>query len=249
MSDGRQEESGSASRARQRRSLLRVIAVCLCSLALVALLTYGLISKAPDTSIAEALDQGKPAAAPGFDLELLEPRAPDRRLRPLWGNAALDRRIDLEELRGTPVVVNFWASWCTPCRQEAKLLQSTWEQARGRGVLFLGINMQDARGDARAFIDEFGLDYPSVREPGRETGEGYGATGIPETYFLSADGRVVGRHVGPIEAGELRAGIRAARSGRVAEAQADVPKPELRLVPVKPDRERSTKQDDEPGTR
>lgn len=224
----------SGGRARERRSLLRVIVACLCSLVLVALLTYGLVSKAPNTSIAEGLDQGQPTAAPGFELELLEPREDDSRLRSLWGDAAADGQIGLRELRGTPVVVNFWASWCAPCRQEAALLQSTWEEARRQGVLFLGINMQDARSDARTFIEEFNLTYPTVREPARETAEAYGATGIPETYFLTADGRVAGRHIGPIEADELRAGIRAARTGRVAGAQADVPTPELRLVPVKP---------------
>ncbi|MEZ5077172.1 MAG: redoxin domain-containing protein [Solirubrobacterales bacterium] len=231
--------------AKQRRSLLVVIATCLGSLALVALLTYGLIQKAPDTSIAESLARGEPTPAPSFDLEVLDQGSPPAQLRPRLERATGNGQIALEELRGVPTVVNFWASWCTPCRQEARLLQETWERVGKDGVLFLGINMQDARSDARAFIDEFEIDYPSVREPARETGVAYGATGIPETYFLTADGRVAGRHVGPIEPDELRAGIRAARSGRVLGAQENAPKPELRLVPVKPKREQPDGQDDE----
>ncbi len=240
---------GREGEARQRRSLLVVIASCLGSLALVALLTYGLIQKAPNTSIAESLARGEPTPAPNFDLEVLEWGSPPPPLRSRLDRAAGDGQIALEELRGAPTVVNFWASWCTPCRQEARLLQETWKRVGEDGVLFLGINMEDARSDARAFLDEFEIDYPSVREPGRETGRAYGATGIPETYFLTADGRVAGRHVGPIEVEELRAGIGAARTGRVLGAQENAPQPELRLVPVEPKRERPDGRDDEPSTR
>lgn len=203
-------------------------------IAFVGLLAYGLAQKAPNTSIGESLADGRLADAPPFEVDALEAGEPGKRLRALWRRAEADRRVALRELGGAPIVLNLWASWCAPCRQEADLLQETWREVRGEGVLFLGLNMQDARVDARGFLAEFGIDYPTVREPGRETARDYGATGVPETFFLTADGRVAGRHVGPIEAEELWAGIKAARTGRVLGAQEDVPTPKLRLVPVKP---------------
>lgn len=206
-------------------------------LGFLALLAYGLVRKAPDTSIADSLAAGKLAEASGFDLEVLEPGRPGGRLEAAVERAAANGRIALGELRGTPIVLNFWASWCAPCREEAELLQRTWERERDKGVLFVGLNMQDARSDARGFLEEFGIDYPTIRESERDTAQAFGATGVPETYFIAADGRVAGRHVGPIEAEELQAGLDAARTGRPLGAQADVRTPGFKLVPVKPERE------------
>jgi cytochrome c biogenesis protein CcmG/thiol:disulfide interchange protein DsbE len=83
-------------------------------------------------------------------------------------------------------------------------------------VLFLGLNMQDLSGDAREFLDEFSITYPTIREPSNEVARGYGATGIPETYFISARGRVVSHVVGVISPEQMEAGIRAAVSDRTA---------------------------------
>ena len=226
------------TRTRPRRpSLVRPIAAGIAVLGLLLLLIFGLIQKAPDTTIGDSLAEGKLPDAPGFDLEVLDEGEPGRvpEMSSL-DRATADGQIALDELRSTPVVLNLWASWCTPCRQEADLLQRGWQTAGKQGVLFLGVNMQDARSDARGFLREFEIDYPSVREGERETAEAYGATGLPETFFITADGRVAGRHVGPIEAADLKEGIEAARTRRPLGAQADPPTPGLRLVPVKPKR-------------
>lgn len=217
-------------------SLARPIAAGIAVLALLLLLIFGLIQKAPDTTIGDSLAEGKPPDAPGFDLEVLEEGRSGRALGKQLEHAMADGRLSLDELPGAPVVLNLWASWCAPCRQEAELLQRTWETTREQGVLFLGVNMQDARSDARDFLREFEIDYPTVREGERETAESYGATGLPETFFITADGRVAGRHIGPIEAAELEEGIDAARRGTPLGAQADPPTPGFRLVPVKPER-------------
>lgn len=205
---------------RRRRVPLSAVAVGALAAGLIALLVFGLSRQSPDTTIADALAAGRLAPAPAFELELLERGALGPRLEPRLGRALTDGRVALRELRGGPVVLNLWASWCDPCRQEARLLQRTWAQARRDGVLFVGLNMQDIRDDARDFLRQYRVDYLTIREPDKDTARAYGATGIPETFFLTADGRVAAHVVGVTNAAQLRAGIAAARSGRALPGQA-----------------------------
>jgi cytochrome c biogenesis protein CcmG/thiol:disulfide interchange protein DsbE len=123
--------------------------------------------------------------------------------------------LGLSELRGHAVVLNFWASWCPPCRTEAPRLERAWRQARRRGVAFLGLDMQDVSSDARDFLDEFEISYPNVRDPGNDVALDWGLTGLPETFFLRRDGRIVGRVIGAISSDQLRRGLAAALAGRV----------------------------------
>lgn len=104
----------------------------------------------------------------------------------------------LAELRGRPVVVNFWASWCAPCRAEAPALERVWQAYRDKGIVLLGVDIQDTEHEARAFLDEFRITYPNVRDERDEVARAYGVTGIPATYFIGRDGRVVSRWTGPI---------------------------------------------------
>ena len=176
------------------RRALRAAGV-LAAAAFVALLAYGLTTKATDSTIDDALSRGRAVAAPGFSL-----------------TALADGRVSLSELRGTPLVVNFWASWCDPCRAEAKVLERAYKAQRG--VLFLGLDAQDAREDARDFIGQFGLTFPHVRDPGNDTQRAWGVTGLPETYFIGAGGQVVGHVIGTVDDAQLRDGIAAAKAGR-----------------------------------
>ena len=197
------------------RRLPRALAV-LGVVAFVALLAYGLSVKNPNDTIDQKLSDGVTAPAPGFSLELLERGTVPGGLGGKLSRAAADGTVALDELRGTPVVMNLWASWCSPCREEAATLERAWRSQGRRGVLFLGIDMQDLRGDAREFLGRYGLTYPTIRDPRRDVAHDYGATGIPETYFISARGRVVGHVVGVVSARQLAGGVAAARSGRVA---------------------------------
>ena len=196
------------------RRALRIAGV-LAAVAFVALLAYGLTTKATNSTIDDALSRGESVPAPGFTLSSL---AEGRDAGDAWAKAASDGDVSLSELRGTPLVLNFWASWCDPCRAEAKVLEKAWKQQSGGDVLFLGLDAQDAREDARDFISQFGLTFPHVRDPGNDTQRAWGVTGLPETYFIAADGSVVGHVIGTVDDAQLRDGIAAARSGRPAGA-------------------------------
>jgi len=205
------------SRRNRVRMLLRALGV-LTVVGFIALLVYELAAQAPDSTIDDALAQARATSAPGFELEVLQRGRQPASLEPAIDRAVGDGRVSLSELRGTPVVLNFWASWCEPCRVEAPVLERGWEQAQRQGVLFLGLDMQDVTGDAREFLREFGVSYLNVREGGKDTARRYGATGLPETYFISARGQVVSHVIGALSAGQLRAGVAAARNGRPAAA-------------------------------
>jgi cytochrome c biogenesis protein CcmG/thiol:disulfide interchange protein DsbE len=196
------------SALRQLPRLLAIVAVGL----FIALLAYGIAKQAPDDTIDRSLADNRSAPAPGFSLEVLErgilPPRLERRLVP----AMADGKLTLEELRGVPVMLNFWASWCIPCREEAPRLQRGWERWGKRGVLFLGLDMQDLPEDARDFLREFRITYPTIRDKGKEVSVRYGATGIPETYFITARGRVVAHAIGAMSSEQLNRGIAAARA-------------------------------------
>lgn len=184
----------------------------------VGLLVYGLLARAPDTTIDDALLRGEATPAPGFFLDRLSDGDPGP-LAGAWRRAAADGRVNLGELRGTPIVVNYWASWCLPCRAEAPLLERGWQDARRKGVLFVGLNMQDVRDDALDFVEQFGLTFPNVRDPSNATSRRWGVTGIPETFFVSARGDVVGHVIGAVDEEKLAAGVAAAAAGRPSDPQ------------------------------
>lgn len=190
----------------------RTIAVLLAA-GFVALLAFGLLTRAQDTTIDDALATARPVPAPSFDLPVLL-RASGAPPAVRAAGPAVDARVSLGELRGSPVVLNFWASWCVPCREEAPLLERTWRAQPASGALFVGVNQQDITDDARAFMREFRISYLNVRDQGNSVARSYGATGLPETFFISATGQVVGHVIGVTSADQLRAGIAAARAGR-----------------------------------
>jgi len=191
----------------------------LAALAFIALLAYGLVTQSSDSTIDDNLAKARATAAPGFALDVLQRGRQPRGVKGTVDRATADGRVSLSELRGTPVVLNFWASWCDPCRVEAPVLERGWGQAGQQGVLFLGLDMQDVTSDAREFLHEFRISYLNVREGGKETSRRYGGTGLPETYFISARGQVVGHVIGALTAPQLRAGVTAARNGRPAAAR------------------------------
>jgi cytochrome c biogenesis protein CcmG/thiol:disulfide interchange protein DsbE len=108
--------------------------------------------------------------------------------------------VSLRSLRGKTVVLNFWASWCDPCKREAPALEQLWQQYRGKGVVVLGVDSGDAKRDANRFLSAHGITYPIVVDP-RElvAANRYGVPGLPATFVVDPRGRLVGGAIlGPI---------------------------------------------------
>ena len=123
---------------------------------------------------------------------------PDFQLTALDGSP-----MNLSEQQGKPVVVNFFASWCSPCREEAAALEQTWRAYQDRGVQFFGIAYKDADSKAQAFLDEFDVSYPSTVDPSNRTARAYGLTGVPETFVIDQQGLLVRHFLGPISQTQL----------------------------------------------
>lgn len=113
----------------------------------------------------------------------------------------------LEELRGQVTIVNFWASWCIPCRQEHPALMRADRRWPDDSVSVVGVVYQDSRSGARGFMQRYGGDWTSVMDPGTRTAIDYGVTGVPETFFIGPDGTVVSKHTGPMSWEALRSRV------------------------------------------
>jgi cytochrome c biogenesis protein CcmG/thiol:disulfide interchange protein DsbE len=162
---------------------LGVAFVALVLAALMGLLAFGLMNDGEGEL--GALRQSR--EAPDFTLDLFD-----------------GGTFTLSENRGQPVVVNFWSSWCDSCRVEAPVLERGWRSFQDRGVIFIGVNVMDSRGDAEAFMEEFDVTYPNGPD---ESGIrfDYGTTGHPETFFINRDGVIVLKYIGPLNDERLSA--------------------------------------------
>lgn len=123
--------------------------------------------------------EGKPA--PSFALETLD-----------------GEKVSLADLRGSPVVLNFWATWCTPCLQEHPLLLEAARRYTSRGVTFLGVLYGDEPPAARTYLKKHGSAYPTLLDPAHRTAIDYGVGGVPETFFIDRNGQVVLKVSGPV---------------------------------------------------
>ena len=106
--------------------------------------------------------------------------------------------ITLEDLRGQGVVLNFWASWCDPCRDEAALLEATWRREQGNGIVFIGLDYLDQEPAAKAYLEEFDITYPSGPDLQSAAARRYGIKGVPETFFIDPQGNITELVIGPV---------------------------------------------------
>jgi peroxiredoxin len=140
----------------------------------------------------------------------------DGRPAPGFEMPGLDgRTVSLADYRGHVVVLNFWATWCAPCRLEAAALEAAFEDYRGKGVQFLGVNYRDDAAAARAYEGEFGITYPSAYDPGGTLAFDYELIGLPTTFIIGRDGLIHYRFVGYLTGAVLRRALDDVLTGNV----------------------------------
>ncbi len=134
-----------------------------------------------------------------FGLKVRGEAQPSTGPAPDWTLKTFDgQTVKLADLRGKVVVINFWASWCQPCRDEAVFLQNVWNSYKDRGVVFVGIDYVDSESSARDYIKQYNITYLNGPDLGTEISQKYRIKGVPETYFVGKDGNLAGNSLGPI---------------------------------------------------
>ena len=111
--------------------------------------------------------------------------------------------ITLSELSGKVVIINFWASWCIPCREEAAYLEQTWRKYKYQGVIFIGVDYADTEKQALAYIREFDITYFNGPDLGTRISQAYHIKGVPETYYVAKNGELRGVQIGPLASPQL----------------------------------------------
>jgi cytochrome c biogenesis protein CcmG/thiol:disulfide interchange protein DsbE len=167
------------------------IAIVCVLLALIALLAYGLAQNEPDRGVDEALARGERSPAPAFEL-------------PKLGGGGSE---SLADYRGQVVVLNFWASWCKPCRDESPLLERWHRRIRDRGATVLGVDILDVTGRAEDFVDEYGLTYPMLKDKDGEGLDKFGVVAYPETFVIDRQGRIAAVARGPVDDAFMRRNV------------------------------------------
>ena len=165
-----------------------VIAAVVGVLCVLGLLAYGLLQTGTDDGLDSAVARGERPVAPAFEL----------------GRLGGGGRASLVDYRGKVVVLNFWGSWCKPCRDESPLLERWHRRISDRGATVLGIDALDVTSDALDFVDEFGLTYPMVKDTDEAVGRDYAISGYPETFVVDRRGRIVALKRGPVDDAFMR---------------------------------------------
>jgi cytochrome c biogenesis protein CcmG, thiol:disulfide interchange protein DsbE len=178
--------------ARRARLVAQGVAIGLVAL-LFILLAWSLLND-EGGNLAAAANRGDRPAAPGFALERLDKEG----------------ELDLTSLRGKVVVLNFWASWCIPCKEEAPVLEGIGRDGTRRDLAVVGLDARDFRGDARRFMRRFGITFPVVYDGPGDVADDYGVTGLPETFVIDREGRIVAAFIGAVNGEEERARLESA---------------------------------------
>ena len=166
--------SEAATRLALAARVLTLVAVAV----LFGLLVWRITHREP-SPVPIVIDERRPIRAPAFDLPVLDG----------------DGRLTLASLRGKGVVLNFWASWCAPCKEEIPALEAAWKQHRLDGVVVVGVDVQDATSDARSFARRMRITYPLVRDKNGKTLDRFSVISLPETLFVNRRGHIVGTRI------------------------------------------------------
>jgi cytochrome c biogenesis protein CcmG/thiol:disulfide interchange protein DsbE len=171
-------------------------------------------AKTPEgKSLSQAVARRRPVQAPGFALEVVDKGSPPAQARPL-AQAVTGDSLALTRLRGSPIVLNVWSSDCGPCRSDARLIETTWQRWGRRGVAFVGLSVGESADAAQKYADEYDLSYPIVRDAGGRVANAYGVRNLPETFFISSTGEIVGHVAGRPSVRQMELGTAAARANR-----------------------------------
>src|SRR5262245_54143982 len=173
-----------------RRAKLVAQGIAIRLVRLLFLLLVWALATGGGSDLAKAANAGELPEAPDFTLSRLEEGKGD---------------LTLSSLRGKPVVVNMLASWCVPCREEAPVFEQVWNSHRGRGLVVLGVATKDFRRDARRFARDQGITFPVVLDGAGDVWGPYGIQGLPETFVLNREGKVVEAIIGAVNTDEDRA--------------------------------------------
>jgi cytochrome c biogenesis protein CcmG/thiol:disulfide interchange protein DsbE len=169
--------------------------------ALLGLLIWRVAHQSAGGKLVKEIAEGKKPAAPDFRLSPLVPNAAGATT--LLRAAVRRGDVTVADLRGRPTIVNVFASWCVPCRDEAPLLSAAATKYAGR-VQFVGLDYKDFVGDGRRFLRRYGSTFVALHDVGGHVGDRWGVTGVPETYVLDAQGRLVAHAPGAVGAHELQ---------------------------------------------
>ncbi|HTR72483.1 MAG TPA: redoxin domain-containing protein [Solirubrobacteraceae bacterium] len=183
------------------RSRVLPIAISLVGVCLVGLLVYGVTARSASRTLDEALADGQRPAAPQA-----------ARTLPVLNGSPPDTGDSLAAYRGKVVVLNFWASWCVPCQDEAPLLERAQSSLRGHGGTVLGVTYLDASPDSERFVGEQHITYPSLRDTTGEFAHAYGTDQLPESFVIDRAGHIVAISRGEIEKGFLNKAIKLAET-------------------------------------
>jgi cytochrome c biogenesis protein CcmG/thiol:disulfide interchange protein DsbE len=189
-------EVGARRRSGGKRRIAVFLTVSLACVALLALLGSQLL--------VPAQGQTNSGSSP-----LVGHPAPDFTLAVLGSSPA--PAIHLAGLKGKPVMLNFWASWCVPCQHEAPLLQATWRRVQSQGIVFLGIDFQDDHNQGLNFLHTHGITYPNIVDDTGSTAINYGVTGVPETFFLNRSGVIVSHVIGELTEQSIQSNVQLIR--------------------------------------
>ena len=176
----------------------RIVIICLVSLFNVGLVVFILIQLLTPASRA-AKDPLVGHHAPNFSLTMLNT------------SSLTSSKLSLSNFQGKAVVLNFWASWCQPCKEELPLLENTWKQlqAQHKGIVFLGINFQESSKDATRFLQQYGITYPAALDTDGSIANKYNVTSLPQTIFIDRDGTITSREPQELSAKELSQNLQA----------------------------------------
>ncbi len=188
------QESAAPAQVQQRISGLGVVAI-LVIVGVLAVLAVALVKRSQK--------QPTKGPAPSFSVTMFD-----------FGQIAMSgQHISLKDWRGKAVVINFWASYCQPCKDEAPMLERLWQQYKDKGVVFIGIDTNDPLKNALDYLKEYGITYPNAPDEGGRIEDAYRITGIPETFVVNTDGKIVQHFISSPSERDLQSAIERALEG------------------------------------